>query len=170
MKTIARIAPLFLIVTLAGCFEFEKPPCTYSCGDGKKCPDDYACMADGYCHLKGAKMTACVFSDAATAGDQANGGAAEMSLADANMSIDMSMPGEDMSMPGEDMSMPIDLSMPDIAMQSDMASVMPDMAAAVDAAMAVDAAQQQDMAVQGDMAQQQDLLNVDLLDTDALDM
>jgi hypothetical protein len=36
---------------LVGCFETPKPNCSFACGPGDSCPDDYACQPDGVCHL-----------------------------------------------------------------------------------------------------------------------
>lgn len=70
-----------LLVAVAGCFHPQKPSCSYVCGDSTpKCPDDYECRADGYCHLIGS-TDACLFSDAAVPLDM-------------SMSIDMSMRGD----------------------------------------------------------------------------
>jgi hypothetical protein len=37
--------------SLVGCFETPKPNCSFACGPGNTCPDDYACQPDGICHL-----------------------------------------------------------------------------------------------------------------------
>jgi hypothetical protein len=66
---------LLLIATLAlaaGCFNPDKPSCSYACNDADpRCPDDYECRADGYCHLIGS-TDECLFSDAAVPLDMAS--------------------------------------------------------------------------------------------------
>lgn len=58
----ALAAPLF---AAAGCFNPDQPSCSYACADSDpKCPDDYECRADGYCHLIGTGETACGFAAA----------------------------------------------------------------------------------------------------------
>ena len=62
---------LLLVATLAvaGCFSPDKPTCSYACSDTEpRCPVDYECRTDGYCHLVGT-TTACLFSDAAVPQD-----------------------------------------------------------------------------------------------------
>ena len=66
---------LFSIALLAlacgGCFDVDKPVCSYVCADvDPKCPEDYECRADGYCHKVGS-TAACAFSDAAVPIDMA---------------------------------------------------------------------------------------------------
>jgi len=51
----------------AGC-GVDEPPCSFACGPSSACPDDYQCLADGYCHLHGQKNT-CGFSDLAPIAD-----------------------------------------------------------------------------------------------------
>jgi hypothetical protein len=64
-----RLLLLVATLGLAGCFSPDKPTCSYACADVEpKCPDDYECRTDGYCHLKGS-TTACLFSDAAVPQD-----------------------------------------------------------------------------------------------------
>jgi hypothetical protein len=61
----ARLALIAAVLVLAGCFSPDQPLCAYSCGDtDPKCPDNYVCLSDGYCHLHG-DPTACPYSDAA---------------------------------------------------------------------------------------------------------
>ena len=51
--------------SFSGCFNVDKPTCSYACSDTQpQCPDDYECRTDGYCHLTGT-TAACLFSDAA---------------------------------------------------------------------------------------------------------
>ena len=73
-----RLSLLFVAaIGFAGCFSPDKPSCSYACADVEpKCPEDYECRTDGYCHLKGS-TTACLFGDAA-------------------VPIDMSLPKADM--------------------------------------------------------------------------
>ena len=64
----ALAAPLFVA---AGCFNPDQPSCSYACADADpRCPDDYECRSDGYCHLTGT-TEACLFSDAAVPLDMA---------------------------------------------------------------------------------------------------
>ena len=56
---------LFSIALLAlacgGCFNPDEPVCSYQCAAVEpRCPDDYECRADGYCHKKGT-TAACSF-------------------------------------------------------------------------------------------------------------
>jgi hypothetical protein len=54
-----------LLLACAGCFSPDEPICSFACADSEpKCPVDYVCMTDGYCHLNGHSET-CGFSDAA---------------------------------------------------------------------------------------------------------
>ena len=56
---------LFAALAVAGCFSPDKPTCSYACADVEpRCPEDYECRSDGYCHLVGS-TTMCLFSDAA---------------------------------------------------------------------------------------------------------
>lgn len=60
-----RFAVIVLLATSAGCFNPSKPTCSFVCADtDPKCPDDYSCGADNYCHLKNSTAP-CGFSDAA---------------------------------------------------------------------------------------------------------
>ncbi len=60
-----RLIALAALALAAGCFNPDKPTCSYVCADvDPKCPDDYECRADGYCHLIGT-TDSCLFSDAA---------------------------------------------------------------------------------------------------------
>jgi hypothetical protein len=54
----AWLATLGLALTLAlgvtGCFDPDKPLCSYACSEtDHSCPDDYECRTDNYCHRKG---------------------------------------------------------------------------------------------------------------------
>jgi hypothetical protein len=55
-----------LLVALAllapACFNVDERPCSFACGPGGACPDDYQCLADGYCHLHG-DPAECGYSD-----------------------------------------------------------------------------------------------------------
>lgn len=67
MKRLLALCALALCT--AGCFSPEKPICSYVCADtAPKCPDDYECRSDGYCHKIGTS-DACPFSDAAMPAD-----------------------------------------------------------------------------------------------------
>lgn len=44
------------------CFNPELPDCSYICNPKEpRCPDEYSCQADGYCHLKGT-TSACPYT------------------------------------------------------------------------------------------------------------
>jgi hypothetical protein len=65
----ARLASIALVALcalgFAGCFSVDRPICSYACSDtSPKCPDDYECRTDGYCHLVGTTAS-CSFADAA---------------------------------------------------------------------------------------------------------
>ena len=66
MRRLLSAAALVLAAaSFSGCFNVDKPTCSYACSDtDPKCPEDYECRADGYCHLTGT-TEACAFSDAA---------------------------------------------------------------------------------------------------------
>jgi hypothetical protein len=67
MPRLVTLAAFALAATLgvSGCFNVDKPTCSYVCSDTTpKCPDDYECRTDGYCHLTGT-TAACTFADAA---------------------------------------------------------------------------------------------------------
>jgi hypothetical protein len=73
----AKWSRLFAIALFAlacgGCFNVDKPTCSYACGDtDPKCPEDYECRSDGYCHLTGT-TEACAFADAAVPLDMSSG-------------------------------------------------------------------------------------------------
>ena len=73
---------LAALVGFAGCFEPEEPLCAFQCGDNNLCPDDYMCLADGYCHLHGMPGD-CMFPDASV--PATDGG-------DMNATVDMTQP------------------------------------------------------------------------------
>jgi hypothetical protein len=63
MRRLLSIAALAL--ACAGCFSPDEPVCSYACAEvAPKCPDDYECRPDGYCHKIGSTAS-CAFSDAA---------------------------------------------------------------------------------------------------------
>ncbi len=66
MRRLLAVATLaFAAASFSGCFNVDKPTCSYACSDTTPaCPDDYECRTDGYCHLVGT-TDACLFSDAA---------------------------------------------------------------------------------------------------------
>jgi hypothetical protein len=66
MRRLLSVAALALAAaSFSGCFNVDKPTCSYACSDTTPaCPDDYECRTDGYCHLVGT-TDACLFSDAA---------------------------------------------------------------------------------------------------------
>ena len=55
MRRLLAAAALALVAAgFGGCFNPDKPTCSYACSDtDPKCPDDYECRSDGYCHLVG---------------------------------------------------------------------------------------------------------------------
>lgn len=77
---------------LVRCFSPDLPACAYICNTAEpRCPDEYECRADSYCHLRGS-TEACSYS---------------MDLAPA---VDM-LVAPDQSVP-PDLATPADLSMP----------------------------------------------------------
>lgn len=59
------LALCVVALAAAGCFNPQKPTCSYVCAESSpKCPDDYECRVDGYCHLI-RSTDACLYSDAA---------------------------------------------------------------------------------------------------------
>ena len=63
--------------TLASCFSPREPPCAFSCMQPpQRCPPNYTCGADGYCHRVGA-TSACDFENPHDAGGDANSAPAE---------------------------------------------------------------------------------------------
>jgi hypothetical protein len=64
-----------------GCFDPDRPVCSYVCSESEpRCPDEYECRSDNYCHLVGSTQ-ACGFSDAAVA-------------TDLSVTVDMSQPSD----------------------------------------------------------------------------
>jgi hypothetical protein len=62
---------LLFVLASAGCFSVTQPLCSFTCADeDPKCPVDYVCLSDGYCHLHGNSQS-CGFSDAAVPNDLA---------------------------------------------------------------------------------------------------
>ena len=72
MRRLLAIAILALAGTsVSGCFNVDKPTCSYACSDTTpQCPDDYECRTYVYSHLVGT-TAACLFSDAAVPLDMA---------------------------------------------------------------------------------------------------
>jgi hypothetical protein len=69
----SRLVLLCATLLLAGCFNPDKPSCSYACADSDpRCPDSYECRSDGYCHLMGTTDT-CNFSDASVPLDMVTG-------------------------------------------------------------------------------------------------
>ncbi len=67
-----RLLLVAALGSVAGCFSPTEPICSFACADSDpKCPQDYVCASDGYCHLKGHETEACGFSDAAVPLDMA---------------------------------------------------------------------------------------------------
>lgn len=78
-RLVTAAAMLLAAASFSGCFNVDKPTCSYVCSDtAPACPDDYECRADGYCHLKGT-TEACAFSDAAVPLDMSMSLPADMS-------------------------------------------------------------------------------------------
>jgi hypothetical protein len=51
---LAASAALGVTLALARCFSPQLPTCAYICNKTEpRCPDEYECRADCYCHLKG---------------------------------------------------------------------------------------------------------------------
>lgn len=67
MSRVGRIREMCLaLMLLTGCFESPRPLCGFKCGLHAECPADYACAADGQCHLQGGPATlVCPLIDAA---------------------------------------------------------------------------------------------------------
>jgi hypothetical protein len=68
-----RRALLFVVaIGFGGCFSPSEPICSFQCSDSDpKCPMDYTCASDGYCHLAGHESESCGFSDASVPPDLA---------------------------------------------------------------------------------------------------
>jgi hypothetical protein len=83
---------LFLgLLFASACFNPDEPVCAFVCGTGGKCPDNYECRADNYCHRKGTTEACPGYSDASVP---------DIGMPDLSM-LDLSMP--DMSvMPPQD--------------------------------------------------------------------
>lgn len=83
-------AALGVALSLARCFSPELPTCAYICGKSEpRCPDEYECRSDCYCHLKGS-TEACSF-------DMASG-------------CDAATPPPDLAGPAKDLATPPDLA------------------------------------------------------------
>jgi hypothetical protein len=55
---------IMFVTACAGCFDPDQPTCSYVCSESEpRCPQDYECRADNYCHLVGS-VAECGFSDA----------------------------------------------------------------------------------------------------------
>jgi len=106
-----RLAFVALLAT--SCFSPDEPPCSFACGSMGECPDDYMCLADGYCHKNG-DNSACGFSDAAMPLDMAE--PLDLSVQDAPAPADGS---EDLTTP-PDLTQGPDGSAPDLAGPLDM--------------------------------------------------
>jgi hypothetical protein len=82
-----RLALLVVVLAAGGCFSPDRPVCSYACSDtAPKCPDDYECRSDGYCHRVGT-TAACGFSDAAMPQD--------LSVADQSVPVTTDMASTD---------------------------------------------------------------------------
>ncbi len=68
-----RVLMLLLALGFAGCFSPTQPVCSFACADSDpKCPTNYTCQADGYCHLNGSPANmSCGYSDASVPNDMA---------------------------------------------------------------------------------------------------
>jgi hypothetical protein len=76
---------LAALLLAAGCFSPTEPACSFLCGPADpKCPDDYVCLADGYCHLSG-HTEKCPFTDAAMAPTDMSASVTDMSMPDGAM-------------------------------------------------------------------------------------
>lgn len=59
------------LVSLSRCFSPSLPACSFICNkDEPRCPDDYECRSDSYCHLKGSTEECPYTMDLATPPDQ----------------------------------------------------------------------------------------------------
>lgn len=114
-----RLLALAAVLTCAaGCFSPDNPMCAFTCGDsvgnGRHCPDDYECRADGYCHLLGSTGT-CPFSTldiSATVQDLSGATGGDMSTNPADMS---GVPADMSGKPADMASMPDMTASPDIS-------------------------------------------------------
>jgi hypothetical protein len=77
-----RLLLAFLLTTpvlpVSGCFNYDEPSCSFKCGGGTECPDDYECHSDGYCHLANT-TDVCAYSDAAQMNDLSAASSTDMS-------------------------------------------------------------------------------------------
>jgi hypothetical protein len=77
-----RLVFAVAVTLLAGCFNVDQPICSYACADtDPRCPEDYECRSDGYCHLIGS-TEACAYSDAALSMDMSGSVPGDLSGAD----------------------------------------------------------------------------------------
>ncbi len=84
-------------LSLSRCFSPELPTCAYICNKTEpRCPDEYECRSDCYCHLKGS-VEACGFP--------------------LDMGCDAAIPPPDLAAPAKDLATP-----PDQATPADLAS------------------------------------------------
>lgn len=89
-------AALGAALALARCFSPELPTCAYICNKTEpRCPEQYECRDDCYCHLKGS-VEACEFPQ------DMNG-------------CDLASPPPDLAAPRPDQATPPDLSTVDLA-------------------------------------------------------
>jgi len=58
---------LLITALVAGCYNPPEPDCTFVCGPGGACPNDYTCAADHRCHRNGALDSMCPVSDGGVA-------------------------------------------------------------------------------------------------------
>jgi hypothetical protein len=99
-----RVGYVMLALTLGGgavslshCFSPELPACAYRCNATEpRCPDEYECRDDGYCHLKGSTES-CPYTQ-----DLVPPPVIDLSgfSIDLSKPVDMSSPGDAMSNPG----------------------------------------------------------------------
>ena len=86
-------AALGAALALSRCFTPELPTCAYTCGKTEpRCPDEYECRTDCYCHLKGS-TEACGFPQ--------------------DMGCDAAKPPPDLATPAKDLTAPSDLTTTD---------------------------------------------------------
>jgi hypothetical protein len=53
-----------LSLAFAGCFNPDEPDCAFVCGPQGKCPENYTCQPDNYCHKVGTTGPCVGFTDA----------------------------------------------------------------------------------------------------------
>jgi hypothetical protein len=99
----------FLLTTaaalMAGCFNPASPTCTYACGDGGTCPDNYTCnTTDNFCHRNDRLTAACDYPilDLTVVNDQS-------AAADASLPPDLATPAD---LSGRDLSATVDMLVP----------------------------------------------------------